>query len=154
MNKTGWDELRESAHKIWLAGLGAMAVAENEGSKLFSNLVQEGEKFESVGKERLGQLRQEVDEVTSRARQGAQGAWGKVEEGFDEGLARALRRVGVPTREEIAALSRRVEELTAAVDRLRNAKAGEDTAASALPSVTTPADVTTTSDVATGPGKP
>jgi poly(hydroxyalkanoate) granule-associated protein len=153
MTSKNWDEVRDSAHKIWLAGLGALAVAEEQGSKLFSTLVQEGERFETTGKERLDELRKDVDQVASRAREGAQGAWGRVEETFDEGLARALRRVGVPTRDEIAALSRRVEELTAAVERLRKEGASSPSTPP-LPAVTTPADVTTTADVATGPGKP
>ena len=46
------NELKESVHKIWLAGLGAMSVAEQEGSKLFKNLVEKGEQYESRGKER------------------------------------------------------------------------------------------------------
>jgi poly(hydroxyalkanoate) granule-associated protein len=146
MTKKAWqDEVRDSAHKIWLAGLGALAVAEDEGSKLFSSLVQEGEKFETAGKKKVKELRKEVDAKTGEARRAAQGAWSKVEEGFDEGVARALRRVGVPTREEITALSKRVEELTAAVERLR----GHETKAAAVPKVTTPKDVTTTADVAT-----
>jgi poly(hydroxyalkanoate) granule-associated protein len=125
MTKKAWqEEVRESAHKIWLAGLGALAMAEEEGSKLFSTLVQEGERFESAGKEKLDELRKEASEATAQTRQGAQKAWGKVEEGFDEVVARALHRIGVPSRDEIAALSRRVEELTAAVERLRQRGSG------------------------------
>jgi poly(hydroxyalkanoate) granule-associated protein len=150
-NKAWQDEIRESAHKIWLAGLGALAMAEAEGSKLFANLVQEGERFESAGKVKLEELRKEASEATSQARRTAQSAWGKVEEGFDEGVARALRRVGVPTREEITALSRRVEELTAAVERLRQR---EVRGVPPLPEVKTPGDVTTSADVATPPAKP
>ena len=51
MAKKGWqDDARESAHRIWLAGLGALAKAEEEGSKLFKNLVREGERYETAGK--------------------------------------------------------------------------------------------------------
>ena len=39
-------EIRETTHKVWLAGLGALSVAEEEGTKLFSNLVDKGRKFE------------------------------------------------------------------------------------------------------------
>jgi hypothetical protein len=35
--------IRDSAHVIWLAGLGAFAKAQQEGSKLFDSLVKEGE---------------------------------------------------------------------------------------------------------------
>lgn len=153
MTKKNWqEEIRESAHKIWLAGLGALAVAEEEGSKLFSTLVQEGEKFESAGKDRWQGLRKEVDEATERARRSAGETWSRVEGTVDDAVARALRRVGVPTRDEITALSRRVAELTAAVERLRaRPEAGGATAPTgppAVPEIKTPEDVTTTpSDV-------
>lgn len=39
-------EARESAQKIWLAGLGALAVAEEEGGHLFERLVQRGLELE------------------------------------------------------------------------------------------------------------
>ena len=118
-NKDWQKDARESAHRIWLAGLGALARAEEEGSKLFSTLVNEGERFESKGKSQWDGVRQELEKAATKARRGAEGAFGKLEEGFDEQVARTLHRVGVPTRDEIAALGRRVEELTHAVERLR-----------------------------------
>lgn len=39
-------EARESAQKIWLAGLGALAVAEEEGGRLFDRLVEKGLELE------------------------------------------------------------------------------------------------------------
>ena len=41
------EKVKESANQIWLAGLGAYAKAEEEGSKLFDNLVHDGEKLET-----------------------------------------------------------------------------------------------------------
>ena len=35
--------VRESAHQIWLAGLGAYSKAQEEGNKVFDALVKEGE---------------------------------------------------------------------------------------------------------------
>jgi len=45
------DELMGSAHRVWLAGLGAMAMAEQESNKLFKALVERGETVEVRGKE-------------------------------------------------------------------------------------------------------
>jgi len=39
-----------AAHRIWLAGLGALAVAEEEGTKVFSRLVDRGRKIEARDK--------------------------------------------------------------------------------------------------------
>jgi len=41
------EKVKESANQIWLAGLGAYAKAEEEGTKLFDNLVHDGEKIET-----------------------------------------------------------------------------------------------------------
>ncbi len=41
------DELKDSAQKIWMAGLGAVTMAGEEGTKLFKNLVEKGEAFQS-----------------------------------------------------------------------------------------------------------
>jgi poly(hydroxyalkanoate) granule-associated protein len=156
--KSWQDEVRESAHKIWLAGLGALAVAEQEGSKLFNELVQQGERYEEQTKQRTrevvegaqsvaGDAAERARKVADSARQAAQELWGRAGSGVDESVARALQKVGVPTRDEIAALSRRVEELTRAVERLR----GGDTTASPVPRIVTEDDVTTTQDVETAP---
>jgi poly(hydroxyalkanoate) granule-associated protein len=107
------DELKESVHRIWLAGLGALAAAEEEGSKLFSRLVERGKDVESKGKV-------EVDKVKAKA-EGKLEDWG---EKFDEKLTGVLHRLGVPTREEIRTLTQRVEELSAKVEQLKP-KAGE-----------------------------
>lgn len=40
------NEVRESAQKIWLAGLGALALAEEEGARLFDTLVERGRELE------------------------------------------------------------------------------------------------------------
>ena len=120
MAKKGWQkDVRANAQRIWLAGLGAMARAEEEGSKLFTSLVQEGERFQSKGKVQWDEVRREVERTAKKARREAEGAVGKIEKTFDRQVSRTLRRVGVPTRDEISALARRVEELTSAVDRLR-----------------------------------
>jgi len=155
--KSWQDEVRESAHKIWLAGLGALAVAEQEGSKLFSELVQQGERYEEQTKQRTrdavegaqsvaSDAAERARKVADSARQAAQELWGKAGTGVDESVARVLQKVGVPTRDEIAALSRRVEELTRAVERLRGTEG-----ASPLPRIVTEDDVTTTQDVETQP---
>ncbi|HVT16995.1 MAG TPA: phasin family protein [Thermoanaerobaculia bacterium] len=106
------EDLKESAHKIWLAGLGALAAAEEEGTKLFSRLVDRGRDVESRGKV-------EVDKAKDKARDRAESAWENVGSKVDEAVTAALHRLGVPTRDEIRTLTQRVEELTAKVELLR-----------------------------------
>jgi poly(hydroxyalkanoate) granule-associated protein len=120
--------LSQSANKIWLAGLGAFSLAEEEGGKLFKSLVHKGEKFEEAGKEKLDQARATVEALamatrhklesaTEEVRERAGDAFGKVEDQLDARVAHTLQALGVPTRGEIARLTRRIEELTELVEK-------------------------------------
>lgn len=108
-------EIKESAQRIWLAGLGAFAVAEQEGTKMFNTLVERGREWESEGRER-------VDEVRSKARSKVGGRFDDIESRIDARITDALHRFGVPTRDEIRELSRRVEELTAKLEDLHGTR--------------------------------
>jgi len=119
------EEVRESASKVWLAGLGALATAEEEGSKLFKNLVKKGEEVEGRGKAELGRFRDLVTEVRGKAGRALEGVSGKV----DDQVAAALARLGVPSRDEIATLSARVEELSVLVEKLKAPKPARTAAA-------------------------
>ena len=115
-------ELKDNAHKIWLAGLGALSAAEDEGSKMFKNLVARGEAFESRGRERYDEVKEKVEDVAEKAKGRAETTWEKAESKLDDAVASALGRLGVPSRDEIATLTQRVEELTAVVEKLKPAK--------------------------------
>lgn len=121
-DKKDQNDLKESVNKIWLAGLGALAAAEEEGSKLFKNLVEKGEKWESKGRTTIHEVGSDVKEKVEEAREKATHTWDQVGDRFDDALAGALKRFGVPSREEIATLTKRVEELTALVESLKQPK--------------------------------
>lgn len=109
------DELKESAHKIWLAGLGALAAAEEEGTKLFNRLVDRGKDFEAKGKVQVDKVKAEAEKVKAKAEETFEDWTAKLDERFT-GL---LQKVGVPTREEIHTLTQKVEELTAKLEQLK-----------------------------------
>jgi poly(hydroxyalkanoate) granule-associated protein len=48
----------------------------------------------------------------------ANGTWDKLETVFEQRVERAMSRLGVPTNKEIGTLAKRVEELTAQVNKL------------------------------------
>ena len=124
--KNAQEELKESVHRIWLAGLGALAAAEEEGSKLFSRLVDRGRDVEAKGKVEVDKVNETIDKVNEKVRAGVDKAKVKAESAFDnwgdkldEKLTSALHRLGVPTRDEIHNLTQRVEELNAKVEHLK-----------------------------------
>jgi poly(hydroxyalkanoate) granule-associated protein len=100
-----------SAHQIWLAGLGAFAKAQAEGTKVFDSLVKEGEAVQArAGKAATTQM--------SQLSKSAAGAWDKLEQVFEERVSKSLNRLGVPTYADIQALSKHVNELNASVQEL------------------------------------
>jgi poly(hydroxyalkanoate) granule-associated protein len=109
------NEVVQSAQKIWLAGIGALATAEEEGSKLFNSLVKKGEGYEAQGKQRVGDVRARVEQIVGQA----EGSMERLGDALDEKVADAIKRLGVPSRDEIAQLTKSVEELTVKVDSLK-----------------------------------
>ena len=112
----------DSANKIWLAGLGALSVAEEEGSKLFKNLVKKGEGFEKRSKKQISKVQTKVQNVVEDQVETvvdkADSTFGKIGRGFDAKVADTLNKLGVPSRMEIQKLTRRIEQLTQKVDSL------------------------------------
>jgi poly(hydroxyalkanoate) granule-associated protein len=105
--------IRRSAHEIWLAGLGALIVAEEEGGRLFKTLVKRGAGMEATNKARLEKLVARVKPM----REDAGAALHRVGAGMDNSMTAVLHRLGVPTRREIQGLTKRVEELTHSLER-------------------------------------
>lgn len=109
------DPVRESAHQIWLAGLGAFNKAQEEGSKMFDALVQEGlamqRTAQTTAEEKLTEAGEKMSALTQELSQRATGQWDKLEGLFEERVARALQRLGVPLAREVRALATRLTEL-------------------------------------------
>jgi poly(hydroxyalkanoate) granule-associated protein len=112
--------IRESAEKIWLAGLGAFAKARKEPTKAFETLVREGLNLQSrtkaMAEERIGDMSGKVNEVKSQISSRANESWDKLEQVFEDRVSRALERLGVPTRKDVQALVARIDDLTSAVE--------------------------------------
>lgn len=108
-------DLRKYTHQIWLAGLGAFAKAEEEGSKLFDNLVDAGRDVESRAREKT---ETRVEEVKTKVKGRTGETLEKMERAFDDRLSGALSRLGIPNKREVEALNSRIEELTRTIERL------------------------------------
>lgn len=102
----------------WLAGLGALATAEERGSAFYGQLVKQGEELVKRGEtvEVRGRAPWEELKDDVGARQDA--VVEKVESTVVDPMADALRKLGVPTRGEVQKLSTQVESLTERVNLL------------------------------------
>jgi len=137
------DEIQDSVHRIWLAGLGALAVAEEEGGKVFSRLVERGRDVESKGKVEVDKMKADAERFNEKVKAKAESAFETWGDRFDEKLTATLRRLGVPTREEIRNLTQKVEELNAKIEQLK------PRVTPAGPTVVTPETATTPTDPGT-----
>jgi poly(hydroxyalkanoate) granule-associated protein len=109
--------VRDSAQKIWLAGLGAFERAKTEGPRMFETLVEQGR---NMGARAVGA----ADEAMKNLRESGYGSgkWDKLEQVFEERVSRSLDRLGVLTKGEVDDLTRQVEELNANVRSLMAGK--------------------------------
>jgi poly(hydroxyalkanoate) granule-associated protein len=120
------EDLKESAYRVWLAGLGALAAAGEEGAKAFNRLVDRGREAEGRSKDDFKAQADKAKEQFDKAKGKAGEQWEEWSEKLDEVLTRSLHRLGVPTRDEIRTLTQRVEELTAKVEGLKPRAAGAE----------------------------
>lgn len=112
----------DSSRQIWLAGLGAFARAQAEGTKVFETLVKQGEALESKTKRAASDTaeaaRAAAKSKVSEVKQGVGGTWDKLEQVFEDRVARALSKLGVHTQTDVERLTERVDVLTEAVNEL------------------------------------
>jgi poly(hydroxyalkanoate) granule-associated protein len=126
--------LSESAQQVWLAGVGAFSRAQTEGTKLFESLIKEGLKLEKNALRFAGgqadAVRGAVENKVGQARERATDTWDRLERVFEDRVQRALTKLGVPGRDDLADLSRKVDSLTAEL-RKQNGKPAAKKAAKA-----------------------
>jgi len=120
-NKEMQNDIMESAHKVWLAGLGAVAMAEEEGGKFFSNLLEKGQKLETKSKKQVEKAKGTVEGMKTVA----DSYWETFGRAVDDQMTAVIHRIGVPTKDEIETLTKKVEDLTVAVDNLRTKSAAK-----------------------------
>lgn len=97
--------IADSAHKIWLAGLGAFAKAQAEGTRAFEQLMRDGAALEQqtrkYTKTRLDEMRDRFEKTTERLRKTGESSMERMQSLIDERIAKAVERMAVPTREEL-----------------------------------------------------
>jgi len=96
------------ARKVLLAGVGAVALAQDEAEVLINKLVERGGVAEQDGK-RL------MKEVLEKRKKGALRAEAEVDKRFEDLLA----RLNVPRKSDIDALSAKIAALSKKVDELK-----------------------------------
>jgi len=125
-------DVTDSAQKIFNAGLGALVIAGEEGSGFFNKLVKKGEQveFKGFGADQVKKIREQLGANTEKVADAVKGrvkdakymaeeASGKFEDRVQVAVAVVMKRIGVPTREEISELAASVERLTKQIKKLK-----------------------------------
>ncbi len=122
-------DVKGYARKVWLAGLGAYAKAGSEGVEYFKELVKTGEGIEKQGKklvdEQVEAANSQIDAQVKSVKSSVSEVKGKVEvqfdkieKAFDTRVASALNRLGIPSRQDVEALSAKLDELSDLLERV------------------------------------
>jgi poly(hydroxyalkanoate) granule-associated protein len=104
--------------EVWLAGLGALATVEEQGTTLYDSLVKQGAQLVERGETVEAKGKTKIDELKTDVQARREAAVEKVETVVVDPMVDALRKLGVPTRGEVEKLSTQVESLTERVNLL------------------------------------
>jgi poly(hydroxyalkanoate) granule-associated protein len=114
--------VKESAQQIWLAGLGAFAKAQEGGGKVYESLMKEGlsiqRKTQAAAEEKLSEATSKMANMAGDIQSKAGQQWDKLENIFEDRVAKALNKLGVPSAKDVEALIARIDELNKSVQKL------------------------------------
>ncbi len=102
----------EAVRKVLLAGIGAVALAQEEIEEFVQKLVERGELAEADGKKVVKDVLERQKKLFKEEARKAEGL-------LDRRIEAILNRLNLPTREEFAALNERIAELTHKIEELK-----------------------------------
>lgn len=108
---------------VWLASLGAAEVARKQVVGAYAQIVKEAQKLQqrsvSLVEDRVNEVRDQVEAVVTQVKERATENYQQVESVVGGQLTRVLGRMGIPSKDDINDLSRRVAELSRQVKTLQ-----------------------------------
>ena len=114
--------VKESAQQIWLAGLGAFSKAQEGGGKVFEALMKEGlsiqRKTQAAAEEKISEATSKMANMAGDIQSKAGHQWDKLENIFEDRVAKALNKLGVPSAKDVDALIARIDELNKNVQKM------------------------------------
>lgn len=115
MVENGHNPILEMTRKVLLAGIGAVALTQEEVEKFVNKLVDRGEIAEKDG-------RKLINDVMDKRRKKTEEVRTEAEDELDKRIEQLLERMNVPTKDDIDALSAKITTLTKKVDELKKAQ--------------------------------
>jgi poly(hydroxyalkanoate) granule-associated protein len=107
---------KDTARTLWLAGLGAVSIAQKRGGALLSSLAAEGQELQArtqkaahdVGMGASTKVREAIAPLRAGLKRNAK----KFGAAVQHGIAGALARLGIPSKSDIEVLTQRVTALS------------------------------------------
>ncbi len=123
---TAPERVLDTMNQIWLAGLGAMAKAHQGAPRMLHELAAEGARIQAntrgSAQKALGGLLHDmkatIDSGVGQVRGQAGDALDNLETIFQTRVRRALTQLGVPSSDDVASLSKRVDQLNTSINKL------------------------------------
>lgn len=113
----------QQARDIWLAGLGALGKAQQQGGKAFDALVAEGlelqRKAQSAAQAHMAEAAARLSTMTGGLSEQTGQSLDRLGGIFEERVAKALARLDVASRTELQALQKQVEALQAQLAQMQ-----------------------------------
>jgi poly(hydroxyalkanoate) granule-associated protein len=110
------ESIKASAQQIYLAGLAQFSKAQQNGGNVFEAMVKEGlavqRKTQAAAEERISEVTNRAAGVANDVAAKATGQWNKLEDIFEDRVARALNKLGVPSAKDIETLISRIDSLS------------------------------------------
>ena len=101
----------DNVHKVFLVGLGAAAMAQDELVNLIDKFVEQGESTEK-------KARESVSEMVESRKKNVEDANKRAEKEMKSRIESTLNRLNIPSRSEIKALDTKITKLSKKIDEL------------------------------------
>ena len=111
LEENGHNPMLEMARNVLLAGIGVVALTQEEVEKFVHKLVERGEIAEKDG-------RRLINDVREKRRRKSEEISVEAEATYEGRMEEVLARMNIPSKSDIDALSRKITALTEKVDEL------------------------------------
>jgi poly(hydroxyalkanoate) granule-associated protein len=109
-------QTQDKTRALWLAGLGAVSIAQKRGGELISGLIAEGHDFQTraqkLAEQVTAQASAQAKDALAPFRTGFQRNVKKLGEAVQNGVAGVLAKLGIPSKSDIEELTQRVAALS------------------------------------------
>ena len=106
----------DAARSVWLAGLGAVSLTRKQGEQLYAQLNEEGRVLRASGikfvQDTRKQAKAQITRTLAPLQKQVDAKAAQVGAAVEQGVGRALSRLGVPSKADIEELTQRVGALS------------------------------------------